>query len=113
MDGSPAIDPVTEAATPQVTPTPPEGVLQRLGKYYQSLVLSVGVFAFLFINQVGNVSAQIVNLDGEAITEGFFDGFNLILGLTGLMALMALPYGIQFAFNFISSIFSKFSSVRF
>ena len=112
-------NPVPEEATtacPQVvaTPTPEqgEGLTAKLTRYYQTVVGILGVAMFTMFAGVQNASAN-VNIDPNAITNGFFDGFNLILGLTGLLTLMALPYGIQFAFNFLGGIFGRFSQVRF
>ncbi len=53
----------------------------------------------------------IINTD--AIIEGFYSGANIILGLGALMTLIALPYGLQFALNIISGLFSKLGSIRF
>lgn len=53
----------------------------------------------------------IINTD--AIISGFYSGANIILGLGALMTLIALPYGLQFALNIISGLFSKLGSIRF
>lgn len=52
-------------------------------------------------------------IDTDAIISGFYAGANIILGLGALMTLIALPYGLQFALNIISGLFSKLGSIRF
>ena len=58
-------------------------------------------------------AANELDIDGAAITGAFFDGANMVLGMSGLLAIMALPYGISFALNFVGGILSRFSDVRF
>jgi hypothetical protein len=83
-------------------------------------LLPVLAFLFLFVamNASGAAAAGfqetpgsgLADLDFAGIMDAFWDSANIVFGMTGLVALIALPYGINFAFQFLTSIFNRFTS---
>lgn len=78
----------------------------------------MNTFVFMSLMTLGNILAVppepvTISIDSDAIIAGFFQGANIIFGLAGLLALIALPYGLQFALNLVSGLFSKLGGIRF
>jgi ABC-type phosphate transport system permease subunit len=84
-------------------------------------LLPVLAFLFLFVamNASGAAAAGFQtdppaggfeDLDFTGIMNAFWGSANIVFGMTGLVALIALPYGINFAFQFLTSIFNRFTS---
>jgi hypothetical protein len=74
------------------------------------------VFAFLAMAATPSFAAGFedeipgFNIPVENIMAAFWNGADMVFGLTGLITLIALPYGISFAFQVLSSIFNRFTS---
>jgi hypothetical protein len=69
------------------------------------------VFAFLAMSAgTSFASGYDLVIPGDEIMDAFWNGADMVFGLTGLITLIALPYGISFAFQFLTSIFSRFTS---
>jgi hypothetical protein len=54
-----------------------------------------------------------LNLNGEEISSGLFTGMNILFGITGLIGILMLPAGLQFAMNIIKGIVGMFQGLRF
>lgn len=106
---------VKEVVTEQA-PAGEQSVTNRLASNLvraHRAVVFVYVLGLLALATAYPAAATNLEIDPDAMTDGFFQGANIVLAMTGLITLMALPYGIQFGFNFLSGVFSKFSNVRF
>jgi hypothetical protein len=69
-----------------------------------------GVSAAGFQEDPGTTVGGFEDLDFTGIMNAFWGSANIVFGMTGLVALIALPYGINFAFQFLTSIFNRFTS---
>lgn len=79
-------------------------------RYYVFLFLALAVAMSTNATVMYAAVAPGPQIPVDTIMAEFWNGANLIFGLTGLITLIALPYGLSFAFQFLTSIFGRFTA---
>jgi hypothetical protein len=103
-------------------PTPPPTPLQRFSGYVQrnrAFFSFAAVFCLLFLaTAVGAqtdppIEPDLSNFNGTQISNGLITGMNLLFGISGLVGILMLPAGLQFAMNIIKGVVGMFQGLRF